>query len=68
MANKTKYIISEVQNVNSQREGHEYESESLSQSKRFASKVQCFYGTVLKIEDEGGHLVAYKQDGKWINA
>ena len=63
-----KYIISECQNINSQRYGHEYESESLSQAKRFASKVQCFYGTVLKIEDEGGHLVAYKQDGKWINA
>lgn len=60
-----KYIISEVQNLFSEREGHEYEAESLSQAKRFASKIQCFCSTVLKIEDVSGNLIAYKQNGKW---
>lgn len=65
----TIYIIKETQNVNSDREGIKFEGETLTQAKRFASRNQSFQGTTLKIEDENGALIAFKESGKsWVNA
>ncbi|EMO4164843.1 TPA: hypothetical protein SMQ11_003808 [Proteus mirabilis] len=66
---KTTYIIKETQNVNSDRKGIKFESETLTQAKRFASRNQIFQGTTLKIEYENGSLVCFKESGNnWINA
>ncbi|MCG8608967.1 MAG: hypothetical protein MI864_00385 [Pseudomonadales bacterium] len=64
---KTTYIIKEVQNLNSEREGDRIEASSLTQAKRTASRNQFFQGTVLRIESEGGFLLAYKKDGQWVD-
>lgn len=62
-----KFIIKEVSNINSEREGYSVSVSSLSQAKRIASKKQAFFGTVLKIEAENGQVLAYKKDsGNWI--
>lgn len=61
------YIIKEVQNINSHREGTKIEVSSLSQAKLIASKSQCFCGTIMRIETESGVLVSYKDRGEWIN-
>ena len=62
------FIITEKQHLNSTREGTTIELSSLTEAKRWASKNQCFYGTVLTIENESGALVAYKTGKKWVNA
>nr|7C78_A Chain A, AcrIF9 [Photobacterium damselae] len=65
---KAAYIIKEVQNINSEREGTQIEATSLSQAKRIASKEQCFHGTVMRIETVNGLWLAYKEDGKrWVD-
>ncbi|MDD9154935.1 hypothetical protein PVK64_01850 [Aliivibrio sp. S4TY2] len=65
---KTAYIIKEVQNINSEREGTQIETSSLSQAKRIASKNQRFHGTVMRIEAINGSWLAYKEDGKrWVD-
>lgn len=62
------YIIKEVQDVNSEREGTQIEAKNLSAAKRSASRGQFYQGTVLKIESESGVLLAYKEAGKsWVN-
>lgn len=61
------YYISETQNINSIREGELVKAKTLVEAKRLASKMQCFCGTVMKIESNN-NLVAYKEDGKkWVN-
>lgn len=65
---KTSYVIKEVQNINSDREGIHIETVSLSQAKRIASKKQCFHGTVMRIETVNGFWLAHKEDGKrWVD-
>ena len=64
---KTTYIIKEVQNINSEREGVRIETTSLTQAKRIASRNKVFQGTVLRIESDGGFLLAYKKDGQWVD-
>lgn len=62
------YIIKEVQDVNSEREGTQIEAKNLRAAKRAASRGQFYQGTVLKIENEIGILLAYKESGKfWVN-
>lgn len=64
---KSTYIIKEVQNINSDREGVKVETTSLTSAKRIASKNQLFHGTVLRIESENGNWLAYKEDGnRWV--
>lgn len=64
---KNAYVIKEVQNINSDREGVTIRSNSLSCAKRTASRNQSFQGTTLKIETENGALLAYKEpDKKWV--
>jgi hypothetical protein len=58
-----KFIIKEVQSLQSDREGVEFEG-TLIQAKRSATRNQAFRGTVLKIETVSGELVAYK-NGVW---
>lgn len=60
-----KYIVREVENVNSFRKGTEIEAKNLSEAKRKASKMQVFLGTVLVIEYLSGVHAAIKRSGKW---
>lgn len=64
----TRFIIKETQNLNSDRVGFGYTTDSLVKAKSKASTSQCFHDTTLKIEYENGSLVAYKEPGKkWVN-
>ena len=60
-----KYIVKEVQNRNSEREGSEIEAKDLSAAKRTASRMQVFEGTVLRIEAENGAVLSTKESGTW---
>ncbi|MGL4458641.1 MAG: hypothetical protein ACRCUB_09665 [Plesiomonas shigelloides] len=63
----TAYIIKEVSNVNSDRKESLTVNGSLASAKRCASRSQAFQGTVMKIENIRGVLVAYKKDGQWFD-
>ncbi len=65
---KSIYIIKEVQNVNSERKGERIEAKDLAAAKRAASRAQMFQGSVMKIENEAGMQLAYKENGRWIEA
>lgn len=65
---KNIYIVKEVQNVNSERKGKRIEAKDLTAAKRAASRAQFFQGTVMKIENEAGALLAYKEGSRWIDA
>lgn len=62
-----KLVIKEVQNLNSNRNGETIEVSNMRQAKRKATSMQCFHGTVLKIERESGELLAYKDGNKWTD-
>ena len=62
------YVIKEVQNLNSDRAATMTVNGSLAAAKRCATKSQSFNGSVLKIENTRGVLIAYKQGGKWFSA
>jgi len=61
------YTIEETTSVYARRQGVTKDFSSLSAAKRFASKNQAFYGTVLNIFDIQGELVAYKSGGRWFD-
>ncbi len=62
-----KFIITEKQNENSQRVGVQIDVKSLTAAKRYATKSQCFIGTILVIESVEGHTLAVKEkNGKWV--
>lgn len=67
------YYISELQNANSYREATKIEAKNLTQAKRKASRMQCFYGTVMEIGlsvNESGFIlnpISRKIDGKWVD-
>jgi hypothetical protein len=60
------YIIHELQNLNSVRQGYEFTG-SLTAAKRAASRNQAFCGTVLTIRYPNGETAATKDlhTGKW---
>lgn len=64
----TTYIIHELQNLNSVREGVRFEG-TLRAAKTKASREQMWQGTVLKITTENGIAVAIKDrdSGKWYD-
>ena len=62
------YVIKEVQNLSSDRAATMTVNGSLAAAKRCATKAQAFHGTVLKIENTRGVLIAYKHGGKWFSA
>lgn len=63
-----KYIIRELQNSNSSREGVEIEAKDLAAAKRAASKAQCFQGTVMIVESDCGELLSTKKGKVWSDA
>ncbi len=66
-ATKTTFIVREMQNVNSIRQGEKVVTTSLVSAKRIASSNQVYQGTVLIIESEDGEPLAQKVEGKWEN-
>ena len=60
-----KFIIQELQDVASKRDGVEVEVKDLTAAKRAASRMQQFKGTILLIADSKGFALAVKEDGKW---
>lgn len=64
----TKFIIHELQNLDSVRKGDIYEG-NLKGAKAKATRDRIWQGTVLKITDELGNTVAVKdqQTGKWYS-
>jgi hypothetical protein len=63
-----RYIVRELQNAKSCREGEKIEASSLVDAKRKATSKQVFKGTVLKIECENGTVAAIKENGTWRDA
>lgn len=63
-----KYIVRELQNAQSKREGTEIEAINLSSAKLKATRDQFYEGTVLKIETKNGAVLAIKENGKWRDA
>lgn len=61
------YIITESTDLNAFREGQVIEVGSLTKAKQYASRQQVFHDTVLKVEDEHGELLAYKNvNQEWV--
>lgn len=63
-----KYIVREVQNEASHREGYELEAASLSTAKRIARRNQVFQGTILTIEAPNGARLAVRDADGWQGA
>lgn len=63
-----KYILRELQNANSSRNGALIEAKDLSAAKRAASKAQCFHGTVMVVESEAGSVLSTKNGKTWKDA
>lgn len=61
------YIITEVQSINSHRQGEIINAKNLTDAKRKATKMQVWQGTIIKINTPEGECLAYKEYDKWIN-
>lgn len=62
------YIVRELQNADSFREGTEIKAADLTAPKRAASRGQMYQGTYLRIETCDGCLLATKESGgRWID-
>ena len=62
-----KYIMTEKQNTQSDREGVQIEAKTLTAAKRIATYNQVFSGTVLVLETIEGNTVAVKESNKkWV--
>ena len=61
-----KYIIHELQNLNSVRRGYIY-SGTLRAAKAKATRDQIWQGTLLKITDEYGQTISTKMGKQWIH-
>ena len=59
------YIVRELQNPQSKREGIAISADSLTAAKRKATRSQMFLGTCLAIEATNGVVLSRKIDGKW---
>jgi len=62
-----KYIVKEMQGTQSLRDGMVVESETLRGAKVRAAKLQAFRGTVMRVEDMDGTILALKVNRKWEN-
>jgi hypothetical protein len=60
------YTVTEKPNAQSRREGTLIEAANLTEAKRKASRMKCFYGTVLEISDDVG-VLSIKENGKWAD-
>ncbi len=60
-----KVIISEKQNVNSVRDGLEYDVPTMKYAKWLATRNQAFQGTVMVIETLDGEVLSVKTGNKW---
>lgn len=60
-----KFIIQELQDTASQRDGVKVEAENLTAAKRAATRMQQFQHTVLVVSSANGRRLAIKQGGKW---
>ena len=63
----TAYIITELQNAQSNRKGEAIEAANLTAAKRKASGMQMFKGTVLEISAQNGAVLSRKENGRWID-
>lgn len=66
----TTYIIRELQNLGSVREGYSVECKSLAQAKRMATRSQVYRGTELRIEDQNRNVLSWKgqnSNGEWVD-
>jgi hypothetical protein len=62
------YIIREVADMGSVREGTQITARDLGAAKRAARRAQMYQGTSLRIEAPNGCLLAYREPrGSWIN-
>lgn len=65
------FYIAELQNPFSYRKAEAIQAKDLASAKRKASKMQCFYGTVMAISDEINedgfilNAICKKINGKW---
>ncbi|MFA5378885.1 MAG: hypothetical protein WC455_24240 [Dehalococcoidia bacterium] len=62
-----KYIVKEMQGAQSLREGMVVEAKTLRWAKCLAAKLQAFRGTVMRVEDMDGTILALKVNRKWEN-
>ena len=60
-----KFIIQELQDVASYRDGVEVEAKNLVAAKRAATRAQVFQNTVMVVSDCKGRRLAIKQGGRW---
>ncbi len=63
----TTYILTELQNAQSSRQGVRIDAANLTAAKRKASRMQMFQGTVLELAFENGARVALKENGTWVD-
>ena len=62
------YIIRELQNADSSREGETIRAADLTAAKRMATRRQMYQGTYLRVETGDGALLATKEaGGRWID-
>jgi hypothetical protein len=62
------FIIRELENAQSHRDGEKIEAASLAAAKRAASRRQVFQGTVMTIESEHGVVLSVKDGRGWNDA
>ena len=59
------YIITELQNAQSSRNGEAIDAANLTAAKRKASGMQIFKGTIIEIAAENGVVLSRKENGRW---
>ena len=63
------YRIMETMSKNSIRADEEIQAVDLTSAKTEAENMQYFHGTVMKVADQSGSILAYKEDEKsWVDA
>lgn len=63
------YKIMETMSKNSIRADEEIQASGLVSAKVQAEDMQYFHGTVMKVADQSGAILAYKEDEKnWVDA
>lgn len=61
------FKLIEKQNVNSERPAVKIQAKNLTGAKIKATNCQCFYNTILELQDLAGNTLAVKEkSGSWI--